>query len=195
MFFFYALVPVISSMAVSLGVGSSTFALVFYFMATHSPTLHETGRPYQKVVYIVLRVAMVLILLMEILKIGFYMYNGVSVKELLAADVLAFMWTVVAVLFVNPVLMTFHYMPKKIGSAIQATSWYTLGVVSALPGDILYSYLPLVLTYAGCVVAMAVVIELITQKVAPKESIPVADTLEAVVVTVESNSARIDEPV
>lgn len=196
MFSFYDLLPVITSMAISLGVGSSTFALIFYFMAKHNPALRETGRPYQKAVYIVLRVAMAAILLMEIVKITLYLYHDVPLKELLAVDVLAFMWTVIAVLFLNAILMTLHYMPMRAGPAIQATSWYTLGLISSMPGDLLtYTYLPLLLTYLGGIIAMAVVIELITQKLTPKEMVPVVKVMEAVVVAEEPNSARIDGPI
>lgn len=171
MLLFYSIVETISGMAISLGVGSSTFALIFYFMGKHSAVFHETGRPYQKVVYRVLRVAMALVLVMEITKIVLYVQTGTRVTELLAADTLMFMWTVIIVLFVNPVFMTLHLLPTKFGAAIQATSWYMLGVLSALP-MVTFSYLPLLLIYAGGMLAFAVIIELITQKVVPKE-IPV----------------------
>lgn len=172
-------------MAISLGGGASTFALIFYFMAKRDPTLRETGRSYQKVVHIVLRIAMVLILLTEITKGVLYSIfasqKGATFTELFAADDLMFMWTVVIVLFLNAVLMTVHLMPMKLGPAIQATSWYTLSVLTALP-MITMSYAPLILTYLGCTIGFAVVIEMITQKVTLK-TVPEGATEILVVVT------------
>lgn len=171
MLLLYSVVEAVSGMAISLGVGSSTFALIFYFMGKHSAVFHETGRPYQKVVYRVLRVAMVLILLTEIIKGTLYVQTGTSVKELFESPTLVFIWTIIVVLFGNAILMTLHLMTRKLGPAIQATSWYTLGTVAALPGGVVtFTYLPLLLTYAGCILAFAVIIELITQKVTPKET-------------------------
>lgn len=163
-------------MAVSLGVGCSTLALIFYFMGMRSDTAHEAGRPYQKVVYIVLRVAMVLILLAEVSKVVLYLSSGVTIQQLWTADDLIFIWTVVAVLFVNPVLMTFHLMPRKLGPAIQATSWYTLGTVTALPA-LSFTYLPLTLTFLGAILALAVIIELISQKILKRQAVTVTETV------------------
>src|SRR3989344_6211666 len=188
MIMLFSIVEVLGRMAISLGVGGSTFALIFYFMGKHSAVFHETGRPYQKVVYRVLRIAMALILLTEIAKIIAYMQSGVRIQDFLAADPLLFIWTVIAVLFVNPVLMTFHLLPTKIGAAIQAASWYTLGIITAVP-TVTFPYVPLLLTYAGAMVGMAVVVELITQKFTSKANV-VADVVvaEAVVVSVGAGS-------
>lgn len=170
MLLLYSVVGAIGGMAISLGVGSSTLALIFYFIGIHDPVLRESGRIYQRAVFTVLRVSMVLILLTEMIRGILYVQTGTSIQELLAADTLVFAWTIVAVLFGNAILMTLHFMPMKLGPAIQATSWYTLGVITTLP-VVTFTYLPLVLTYAGCILALAVVIELVTQKVTPKPEI------------------------
>lgn len=184
MIIFYSFIETLSAMAISLGVGSSTFALIFYFMGKHSPVLREAGRPYQKAVYIVLRIAMVLILLTEITKIVLFLQAGMQVQELFAASALMFMWTVVAVLFINAALMTFHLMPMKFGPAIQAASWYTLGILTALP-IITFGYLSLALAYIGGILALAVIIELISQRVGLKGEVI---AVEEVTVAVEPAS-------
>ncbi len=166
----YNIVQTINGMAISLGVGGSTFALIFHFMGMRSTVAHDVGRPYQKVVYVVLRVAMVLIFVTEATKISLYLYTGTPLKVLLGVSVLTFLWTVIAVLFINPVLMTFHLMSNKLGPAIQAASWYTLGTLVSLQ-NITYAYLPLVLTYLGGILAIAVVIELISQKMTVQPSL------------------------
>ena len=191
MIMLFGIIETVSGMAISLGVGGSTFALIFYFMGKHSAVFHETGRPYQKAVYRVLRIAMVLILLTEIAKIIAYMQSGVRIQDFLAADPLLFIWTVIAVLFVNPILMTFHLLPAKLGAAIQAASWYTLGLITALP-TVTFTYIPLLLTYAGAMVGMAVVIELITQKLTSKANVVADVVAEAVVVSVGAVSDTIE---
>ncbi len=163
----FDLVTVIGSAAVALGMGASTFAIIFYFMSIRNPQLRETGRPYNKAVFIVLRVAMVLILLTELAKIGFYLGAGVHVAELFAADFLLFVWTLVGVLYANAILMTLRSMPMKLGPALQATSWYALGIITAL-SFVSMSYLPLLLVYAAAVLIAAVIIELVRQKLTPK---------------------------
>lgn len=177
MLLLYSVVQTLGAVAVSLGVGSSTFALIFHFMGMRDTASHEAGRPYQRVVYIVLRVAMAIILLTEIAKGIIYVQAGMDMQALRAAPVLLFLWTIIAVLFVNAILMTRHLMPMKLGPAIQAASWYTLGVTTALP-SVTFSYIPLILTYLGAVVALAVIIELITQKVKARTDIVHLDITE-----------------
>lgn len=167
MFAIYSIVEVLSGVAISLGVGASTFALLFYFMGMKLPELRQVGRPYSQAVYTILRIAMVAILLTELAKVALYVASGASLAELFAVDTLVFTWTLVAALFANAILMTLHVIPMKVGPALQATSWYTLGVVTALP-LVTFTYLPLLLTYLGCVLLAAVVIEGISKKLAPE---------------------------
>ncbi len=171
----YSVVEALSGISIALGVGSSTYAILFYFMAMRNPALRDAGKPYQKIVYTVLRVAMILILLTELAKIGFYMYLGAGVAELLASGALVLVWTIVAVLFINAILMTLHKMPMMFGPAIQATSWYTLGIVTALP-VVTFSYVSLMLVYLAGILLVAVAIRMISQKLS-------APAMETVVVT------------
>ncbi len=163
----FSILEVLSAIALSLGVGSSTFALIFHFMGMRSPTARTAGKPYQHVVYIVLRVAMALVLLAEIGKVVLYIQNGLTVETLRTAHPLLFLWTLIGMLYANAILMTLHRMPMRLGPAIQATSWYALGVLTALPA-VTFTYLPLLLTYLGGIVVMAVIIELITQRIVQK---------------------------
>jgi hypothetical protein len=39
------------------------------------------------------------------------------------------MWILIGVLYLNAILMTKHIMPSKIGPALQAATWYTLGFI------------------------------------------------------------------
>ena len=177
MLILFSILEVLGAVALSLGVGSSTFALIFHFMGMRAPAAHTAGKPYQKVVYVVLRIAMALILLTEIGKTILYVQNGLTLEAARAAHSLLFLWTLIGALYMNAILMTLHLMPMKAGPAIQATSWYALGVLTALP-VVTFTYLPLLLTYLAGIVAMAVLIELITQGItrsASREAREVSD--------------------
>lgn len=164
----FNLVEGLSGIAVSLGVGASTFAIIFFFLGMRAAADREAGRPYLKTVFVVLRIAMVLILLTEIAKVVLYTFLGVPLAALVAVDVLVFIWTVIAVLYLNAILMTLHYMPLRLGPAIQATSWYTLGIVSTLP-IVTFTYLPLILVYLGGIILAAAGIEYGKRKLASGE--------------------------
>ncbi|MEY2665407.1 MAG: hypothetical protein RLZZ480_512 [Candidatus Parcubacteria bacterium] len=123
------LIAILQSFSISLGVGSSTIAITSFFVAIADGSMSPDERRMMGVVYVVLRVAMVLILLttatLLIAKYGFGGLTGMSTFHL--GQSLA-----ILVLFVNAVLMTLHVIPSNFGPAIQAGNWYTLGTLSAL---------------------------------------------------------------
>ena len=125
------LVALIASMATSLGVGSSTLAIINFFVAIADGTIDPAERRMMGNVYVVLRVAMVILFFTLTFQTGFNTYhNG-------AAALTAFVgaqWTVLAILYTNAILMTLRIMPSTFGPGIQAGSWYTLGGLAALAG-------------------------------------------------------------
>lgn len=170
MFLTFSILEVLSGVGLSLGVGASTFALVFFFQSMRSAGFKAAARPLQHVVYTVLRVAMVVVLLAEAGKAALYLMSGASLLELAAVDPLLLMWTLIGVLYANAILMTFHYMPMWAGPAIQATSWYALGVLVALPA-VPFSYLSLLFSYLAAVVLVGVGIEM-GRRIIQKETSP-----------------------
>lgn len=120
---------VIQSMAISLGVGSSTLAIINFFHALADGVISETERNFMGVTYTVLRVAMGIILVTTILLaiIGYCVMGADYFTGYTTAQAL-----LTSVLFVNAFLMTVHLMPSTFGPAIQASSWYTLGFLLAL---------------------------------------------------------------
>ena len=125
----FVLFSVLQSVAISLGVGCSTLAVLNFFSAIADGTIDETERRMMGVVYVVLRIAMVLILLTTF-GIAAITYSEASLY--LFSPYLLGLWTLIAVLYVNALLMTLHVVPSTIGPAIQASTWYTLGVLAAL---------------------------------------------------------------
>ena len=129
MTFFLTIVVVIQSLSISLGVGSSTLAILNFFAAIADGTIDETERRMMGIVYIVLRVAMWSILISTLLLVS------VNYSQVGLGGISAFTYGqlfALAVLFVNATLMTAHLVPSTYGPAIQAGSWYTLGALLAL---------------------------------------------------------------
>lgn len=126
---FIAFTTIIQTFAIALGTGSSTLAIVNFFAAIKDGTIDETERRMMGIVYVVLRVAMVLILITTVLLISSE-YSTVGIQNLSVLSLSQAL--VLMVLFVNAMLMTVHLVPSTFGPAIQAGSWYTLGVMSGL---------------------------------------------------------------
>jgi len=141
-------------MAVSLGVGSSTIAIFNFFKAIEDGKIDETERRMMGVTYVVLRVAMVLIALMYIvqLMLGYLDMETVFFNSTTAVAV----GFLTVVLYINAVLMTYRIMPSTFGPAIQASAWYTLGVITSIAtiGFTQYSIITFLFGYA-CALTLA----------------------------------------
>ncbi len=123
------LTSILQALATSLGVGSSTLAIVNFFVAIADGKIEPEERKMMGIVYVVLRIAMVLILA-STLALFMHTYvtygvNGITNYHLAQLVVLA-------ILFGNALLMTAQIMPSTFGPALQAGSWYTLGILAAL---------------------------------------------------------------
>lgn len=129
MTFFLTIVAIVQSLSISLGVGSSTLAIVNFFAAIADGTIDATERRMMGIVYVVLRIAMGLILVTTLLLVAYdYSIYGLSgLSAYTYGQLIA-----LAVLFINAMLMTAHIVPSTFGPAIQAASWYTLGGLLAI---------------------------------------------------------------
>lgn len=150
------IMTILQSFGISLGVGASTIAIVNFFVAIADGKIEETERNLMGVTYVILRVAMVAILFTTL-------YIGVAQNALVGSGyftpfVIA-LWLIITTLYANAILMTLHIMPSTFGPAIQAGSWYTLGMLSALRAVDLtsFSILQFIIGYA-CAIALAVAI-------------------------------------
>jgi len=147
------LTAVLQGLAISLGVGSSTLAIVNFFVAIADGKIDEIERKMMGVVYVVLRIAMVAILATTLLLIAMSYQTGISVSQ--GAQL-----TILAVLFINAVLMTKHLMPSKYGPSIQAGSWYALSIVSSLAAMeiIEYTYTLFAIVYVIWLVLVTIIV-------------------------------------
>lgn len=150
------LTAIIQSLAISLGLGASTLAIVNFFVALADGTIDQHERKMMRVVYIVLRVAMIVILCTALI---LALCNIVVLKLYPTAFIYA-QWSAIAMLFLNAFLMSKHLISSSFGPALQAGSWYTLGILLSLLALNLhsFSYLQFVLGYiATLALAIALV--------------------------------------
>jgi hypothetical protein len=143
---FVLLVGIILSFATSLGVGSSTIAIVNFFVAIADGNIEPTERRMMGITYVILRIAMVLLFFTLAIMTGYTAYH--SGAAVFSSLILA-QWTILTVLYVNAILMTLRLMPSTFGPGIQAGSWYALGTLAALTlYDVTeYSYVVFALGY------------------------------------------------
>lgn len=152
----FTFVSILQVFAISLGVGSSTLAIVNFFVAIADGKIDDTERKMMGIVYVVLRVAMVAILVTTFTLVGRdYLADSTTLGVTSLAQL-----TILLVLFCNALLMTAHIMPSTFGPSLQAGSWYTLGTLTAL-GTIdinSFSYTHFLLAYGTwLVLAVAIV--------------------------------------
>ena len=157
MTFIVTLVALIQSFSISLGVGASTLAIVNFFAAIADGTIDAAERRMMGIVYIVLRVAMVVILLTTL----FIIVTEQALNNIGELSAFSFgQITALALLFLNAILMTLNVMPSTFGPAIQAGSWYALGTLAALLplGLTNFSYFEFLLAFITWIVlAVAIV--------------------------------------
>lgn len=151
------LASIIQSFSISLGVGSSTLAILNFFSAIADGIIEPSERRMMGIVYIVLRIAMVLILGSTMYLLATQFADG-SIFSLSA-----FAWgqlTVIGVLYINAILMTLHVVPTALGPSIQAGSWYTLGTLSALVplGIVNFTFIQFLLGYLTWVLLATIIV-------------------------------------
>lgn len=126
---YLAALLVIQSFSISLGVGGSTLAILNFFSAIADGKIDDTERRMMGIVYVVLRLAMILILFSTIaLFFVQYQISGPhSFVTLQYGQLFA-----LSILFINAIMMTAHLIPSTFGPAIQAGNWFTLGFLESI---------------------------------------------------------------
>lgn len=150
----------LQGMSISLGVGTSTIALVNFFHAIADGVIDPVERGFMGLTYIVLRIAMVIIVftvaaltIIGLLDSGSLYFTGYVTAQVLLT----------VILFANASLMTARIMPSKYGPAIQASAWYSLGLlVALLPlGYTAFSFSTFFLSYLAFTLFMILLIRAI----------------------------------
>lgn len=133
----------------ALGVGSSTLAIASFLTALQDGQIDQGERRMLGVIYASLRVAMVMIAIALLwLNLG---YPGTILGSV-------FIWTPLLILTLNSVLMTMHWISFKIGPALQAATWYTLGFMLTIEA---FNLLPLTWTTFSILYAIDIVLAIL----------------------------------
>lgn len=117
----FSLAVVFHASAIGLGVGSSSLAISSFLVAIFDGKIDESERRMLGVIYWALRIAMLSIVLTTVF---IHLYD-----PLFFGTAGLFIWILVGVLFGNAVAMTKKWVSSKIGPAVQAATWYTLGFI------------------------------------------------------------------
>ena len=120
---------VLLAMGISLGVGASTMAVLNFFLAIKDGKIEETERNFMGLTYVVLRVDMVVILFTATIS-AYFGFSNIGNAYFTSYTLAQFM--LIGILYINAILMTLRIMPSTFGPAIQASTWYTLGIMLAL---------------------------------------------------------------
>jgi hypothetical protein len=118
------LVDLFFTIGLTLGVGSSTFALIFFISALKDGVIDDSEKRLLHIVYTVLRVGMGILILTILAKIA---TTTLPFPQTLLAQ--AFLMCVITV---NAILMTYKVMSMKFGPILAGGSWYSLFFVTQL---------------------------------------------------------------
>ncbi len=153
---------IVQAISISLGVGSATIAILNFFQAIKDGMIDPAERSFLGITYIVLRVAMIMILLttISLAMFGYYQTGSDYITSYVIAQI-----SLILILFVNATLMTLHIVPKALGPAIQASSWYSLGFILALAQQGLggFTFTTFTLLYVGLIIVATFIIGAIMQ--------------------------------
>jgi FAD/FMN-containing dehydrogenase len=115
------MLEVLFPLGLTLGVGSSTFALIFYVLALRDGTVDASERQLMRAVYVVMRVGM------AILSIVLFIY--IVIQRVYESSIILSAVLLIVIL-VNAVLMTYKRISMRLGPIIAGGSWYSLFLVA-----------------------------------------------------------------
>lgn len=144
-----------------LGVGSATFAEVFYLKALKDGEVSPDEGALLKSTYAVLRVGLVLGVLSGFGFLLLYRFTGQE-ERLLDPKLWAKM-TIIVILVINALMLQLHRIPMWLGASLSITSWYAAMILGTWRG-VPYSYVEIMAGYIIAVIVMVFVLEFIKKK-------------------------------
>ena len=120
-----SLIDLLWNMGLTFGVGSSTFALIFYIQALGDGVIDDSEKRLMHTVYIVLRVGIALIVVSVLAGLlnAHSLVNGSVYK----------VWFLLCIIVANALLMWRHTMPMRFGPILAGGSWYALFIIAKTP--------------------------------------------------------------
>ena len=115
----------ILAMGVTFGVGSSTFALIFFEQSLADKKIDSIERRFLHVVFFVLRLGMILI--------GIGLFLSLYAHGVASFISNIYLWILLGVITLNAILMDKKIMPMKYGPILAGGSWYSLFIATQIP--------------------------------------------------------------
>ena len=121
-----AILSILREIGLTLAVGSSTFAIIFYFKAISDNVIDETERSFLHIVYFVLRIGLIILVITEAAAAVFHIGDAAYFVD---PDFLMRI-TLLSIIILNAALMQAHLMPMWLGPSLAGGSWYSFFALS-----------------------------------------------------------------
>lgn len=136
------LIIFVNTLGMTLGVGSSTYAITFFHQSIADGKIDDTEKRFLHTVYFLLRIGM-LLLFVSYATQGYQVWSGIPIP--VGTHTLAAQATLLAIIFANAVLMEKRWVPMWLGPAIAGASWY--GIFFAFVLDLYHFSYPVLMTW------------------------------------------------
>lgn len=136
------LIIFVNTLGMTLGVGSSTYAITFFHQSIADGKIDDTEKRFLHTVYFILRMGMILLFLSYATQ-GYQVWSDIQVP--VGRDTLAAQATFLAIIFGNAILMEKRWVPMWLGPAIAGASWY--GIFFAFVLDLYHFSYPVLMTW------------------------------------------------
>lgn len=120
----------LQQLGMTLGVGSSTFALMFYIVGASDGMIDASERRFMHAVYTTLRISLFLILISGFAITGAHYFAGDFTT--IFSPAYLFKWMLLLIIVVNAILMDTRTLPSAVGGAVAGGSWYALFILHTL---------------------------------------------------------------
>jgi hypothetical protein len=156
---------VIKHIGMTFAIGSSTFAMIFYYAALWDGKISEDESHFMHIVFFMLRIGMCILIPWEL---GVMAYMIMTGNELYTTNLVH--WFRIALLGIsvmNATLMTKHKMPMWLAPALAGGSWYYYFFVSITPAE--PSFGQLISWYIVFVVTLMIVLHILKRVLIEKK--------------------------
>jgi hypothetical protein len=116
------LLSILNFVGLVYGVGAATFAMIFYFKALEDGVLDTSEKNFMHSVYFILRIAMTIVILSELIIIIVSWYSGST--EYFFSSTLWFRVILLMVINSSAIFMDNRLLPMWIGVVSIAVTWY-----------------------------------------------------------------------
>jgi len=124
------LIFLLQQLGVTLGVGASTFAMMFYIVGISDGEIDASERRFMHATYTTIRIGLFLIIITGLATAAAHYLAGDIATLLQPAFI--FKWILLFIIIMHGVLVDTRILSSQIGGVIAGASWYALFVIHAL---------------------------------------------------------------